>query len=137
MGSFIQYVRKTFRKIDIFYPDTQMHICGDKKYLFFGKFCVHTNQMIPMGIFIASLLVDFNQMYAHSRNVFRTLSNILKLLIIFSKSSIFDRVLTLRENCPQQEFFWSVFSRIRTRKTQITCTFHAVLPYTPVQGSIY
>ena len=33
----------------------------------------------------------------------------------------------LREKCPYSEFFWSVFPRIRTRKTRTTGTFHAVL----------
>ena len=33
---------------------------------------------------------------------------------------------TRREKCPYSEFFWSVFSHIRIRKTQITDTFHAV-----------
>ena len=34
--------------------------------------------------------------------------------------------LSLREKCPNSEFFWSVFSRIRTRKTPNTDTFHEV-----------
>ena len=33
---------------------------------------------------------------------------------------------SLREKCPYSEFFWSVFSRIRTKKTPNSNTFHAV-----------
>ena len=33
----------------------------------------------------------------------------------------------LREKCPYSEFFWSVISRIRTRKTPNTDTFHSVI----------
>ena len=36
--------------------------------------------------------------------------------------------LSLREKRSKSEFFWSVFSRIRTRKTLNTDTFYAVSP---------
>ena len=46
------------------------------------------------------------------------------LLIILSWNM--SRLLTLREKFLYSEFFWSVFSRIRTRKTPNTDTFHAM-----------
>ena len=33
---------------------------------------------------------------------------------------------SMREKCPYSEFFWSVFSRIQTRKTPNMDTFHTV-----------
>ena len=33
----------------------------------------------------------------------------------------------MRKKCPYSEFFWSAFSRIRTKKTPNTDTFYAVL----------
>ena len=75
-----------------------VYVSGGKKCQFFGKFSARTTWVIPVGSSMVSFLVDFKQMYAHSRNVFRTLSNILKLLTIFSKSSIFDRLLTLQKS---------------------------------------
>ena len=35
----------------------------------------------------------------------------------------------LREKSPYSEFFWSVFCRIRTKKTQNTDTFYAEAPF--------
>ena len=37
----------------------------------------------------------------------------------------FIATISLREKCPYSEFFWSVFSRIRTRKTPNMGTFYA------------
>ena len=96
-----------------------VYVSGGKKCWFFGKFCVRTKWMIPMDISIVSFLVDFKQMYGHSRNVFRTLPNILKLSTISAKSSIFDKVLTLREKCPYQDFsgpYFPVFGLNTGRK---------------------
>ena len=44
--------------------------------------------------------------------------------MVESSLSIVD--LLLREKCPYSEFFWSVFSRIRTKKTPNTDIFNAV-----------
>ena len=44
-------------------------------------------------------------------------------------------ISALREKCPYLEFFWYVFSRIWTRKTSNTNTFHAVLHFLKAANS--
>ena len=46
--------------------------------------------------------------------------------IIMKYGQTFDTGWALREKCLYSEFFWSIFSRIRTRKTPNTDTFHAM-----------
>ena len=45
---------------------------------------------------------------------------------VFCRMSYAEGTMTLRKKCPYSEFFWSAFSRIRTRITPNTDTFHAV-----------
>ena len=47
-------------------------------------------------------------------------------LRVFQHLWLFLRLSALHEKCPYSGFFWSAFSRIRTRKTPNTDTFHAV-----------
>ena len=80
----------------------------------------------------------FNKLLPRGRPFYRTpaviafvgtlLQNKLTQLI---KDDYESHMMTLREECPYLEFFWSVFSRIRTeklrtRKTLNTDTFHPV-----------
>ena len=44
----------------------------------------------------------------------------------FANNSQFTQSLALFEKCPYSEFFWSVFSRIWTRKIPSMDTFHGV-----------
>ena len=74
------------------------------------------------------MLVKFQVTYISQNTI--TVSNIIK----FSENNYQITMSSLREKCPHSEFFWSVFShirtehgKIRTRKTPTTDTFQAVV----------
>ena len=99
-GSSIWYVRKNFRKKYIFCLLIRTRMCasqGVRNISFFRKFCLRAIWMIPMVC--CGILENIEKIGLLERN---------------------------NEKCPYSEFFQSVFSRIRTRKTPNTDTFHAV-----------
>ena len=88
-GSSIWYVRKNFRKKYIFCLLIRTRMCayqGVRNISFFRKFCLRAIWMIPMVC--CGILENIEKIGLLERN---------------------------NEKCPYSEFFWSVFSRIRTK----------------------